>query len=206
MLTGVSHFRCGFLRAFVFGHSGLNFHSFLVIFVKDLITKSVLTRVCGFLSNFRLCLCQDMDRTDEVITDIRVDDDVIAAPIFLDSQWVWPDAGMFTCQFIHFPSRAPISETHYTSLLDEVSGPSPITCSFSLICTEMIDCIELTRSCAVVSIPASRITDLHVFVLVAAALLSAIRACVIHPRRGRHVAAVCASCSISLVFSCAKVC
>jgi hypothetical protein len=60
-----------------------------------------------------------MDRTDEVITDVRLNGDSVPVPLFLDPQWDWPAHGEFSCQFIHFPTHEAISSLRYESLLEE---------------------------------------------------------------------------------------
>lgn len=63
---------------------------------------------------------QDMDHSDEVITDVCLNGVPVPVPLFLDMEWEWPAEGTLTCQFIHFPAVKPIAQVHYDALLEEV--------------------------------------------------------------------------------------
>lgn len=84
-------------------------------------------RVCLRSSVIIVYVChasQDMDRSDELLTDVVVGGEEVPVPLFLDQQYVWPATGEFSCQFIHFPVALPISKAHYDSLLTEVCAGS----------------------------------------------------------------------------------
>lgn len=61
-----------------------------------------------------------MDHTDEVLTDVKLDGVSIPVPLFLDSGWEWPAKGVWECQFLAFPTKKAITQTHYDALLAEV--------------------------------------------------------------------------------------